>query len=252
MKKLLIAAAVASLVGTANAQSAFDGVNVQLGVGMGSMSNQIDYSGSIKSATTGESYGNESGSTSLSGKANVFGNISLGYSQGFSNNFNLAANIFYMMGSSDAGKSSSNGTGTDDSGLPTTSSSSTSTTLKNVYGIVVEPGYYFGKESLGFLKLGWAQGKVGASTSDVDTGSANFPSSSVSASANTSGFLYGLGFKQMIAKNVYLGIEAYQIQFASKSFSSSQTGLDGNTVVSQTTTFKPLVNYAGLTLGYRF
>ena len=252
MKKLLVAAAVAGLMGTANAQSAFDGVNVQLGVGMGSIANQLDYSGGARDSASGQSFGNYSGTTSLSSKANVFGNLSLGYSQSFSGNFNLAANIFYMMGSDNAGQSSgSDAFLNSDTGLVETSSNSTKTTLKNMYGIVVEPGYYFAKESLGFLKLGWAQGKVGINQADTDTGSENFPSTAYSASANTSGFLYGLGFKQMIAKNVYLGVEAYQIQFASKSFSNTQVGLAGVTTAT-TYTVKPLVNYAGLTLGYKF
>ena len=245
MKKLLVAAAVAGLVGTANAQSAFDGVNVQLGVGMGT--NSVQQSGSRSYTSSDASFTSSSSNNNVqSSKANVFGNISLGYSQGFANNFNLAANVFYMMGSDDAGTSNYS---YSNSNLESNSGNSKNT-LKNMWGIVLEPGYYFGKESLGFLKLGWAQGKVGITSTDFDS-TQDPATTSFSGSANTQGFLYGLGFKQMVSKNVYLGFEAYQIQFSSKSFSQTTVDSFGATQTG-TLSLKPLNSYAGITLGYKF
>ena len=245
MKKVLVAAAVAGLFGTANAQSAFDGINAQIGVGMGNISSQNSASYSIVDPNSGTYTG--SGNSNSSSKANVFGMASIGYSYGFSNKFNLAANIFYLGGSNDMGTSSS--TDTDADGY--VDNASQNLKLKNIWGISVEPGYNFTNTSLGFLKLGWAQAKIegngSATTNDPD---AFFSSSSYTASANTQGFLYGLGFKQMLDKNIYIGVEAFQIQFANKSGSGS-TSSSGVTL-NQTLASKPLVTYVGVNLGYRF
>lgn len=91
----------------------------------------------------------------------------------------------------------------------------TSSLPKNIWSISIEPGYVFADNSLGYLKLGWAQASsslqldevkatLGATTTTVNFGATN-------------GFLYGLGYKHLVNKNVYVGVEFYQILFGSKS-----------------------------------
>jgi hypothetical protein len=245
MKKNLLAALATTMVaGSAMAAGAFDGPNVQLGLGMGTQSSQITSSGT-QANTDGT--GNTSGSSSsISSSANFLGTVSAGYSYGFSNKFNLAGNVFYMFGSSDAGKSSGNQSYSDG----TSYSYNNKVTMKDTFGVVLEPGYYFADKTLGFLKVGWTQTKLGLTSADYCS-DCNPTSTGFTSSANIQGTLYGLGMKQMITNNVYVGVEAYQIQYANKSFSNRTTDAYGN-VSSGSTAFKPLTSYAGLTLGYKF
>ncbi|MBU3576915.1 hypothetical protein [Polynucleobacter sp. UK-Kesae-W10] len=250
MKKTLLVV-VTSLVLTNSAMAAgsFDGINTQLGVGFGQLSSNSD-SFTDNYSDPGNSYtsrGTQSYNTS--GNANVFGTASIGYSYGFTSKFNLAANAFYLGGSSNAGSSTYLST----TNYPTTSSGSNNVTLKNIFGVVVEPGYYFGDKSLAFLKAGIAQATAGINgfqSYNYSNNSGPIGSINYNASSNVQGVLYGLGFKQLITEQVYVGFEAYQIQFANKSFSTAYSDSMGKG--TQSTTIKPLASFAGVTLGYKF
>lgn len=228
MKKIMIAGLLTAAASGAIADGSFDGVNAQLGMGFTSLG--TEYTSSYNNFTQPELYNN---STNVKGsQTGMLGNVALGYSYGISKEFNIAANVFYNFGSDNAGSISVSDNYTGDSGT-------IQAKLKNIWGISVEPGYYFSDKSLGFIKLGWAM----ASTS----GSWNGGGSSGSQSAGTAnGFLYGLGFKQLVTENVYVGIDAYQIAFSSKSVSTSdQWGTD-------TSTYKPNMTYGGINVGYKF
>ena len=232
MKKMVIAGLLAAAASGAMADGAFDGVNAQLGMGFTSLG--TEYSSNENNYTQPELYNN---STNVKGsQTGMLGNVALGYSYGINKQFNLAANVFYNFGSDNAGSLS----GSDNS---TSSSGTIQAKLKNIWGISVEPGYYFADKSLGFVKLGWAM----ASTSGSYNGSDADGSYSSSQSAGTAnGFLYGIGFKQLVTDNIYVGIDAYQIAFSSKSVTTSdQYGTD-------TASYKPNMTYGGITVGYKF
>ena len=150
-----------------------------------------------------------------------------------------------MGGTDNAGKSNNTSGNSDGEAY----SNTTSIKVKDTFGVSIEPGYYFANQTLGYLKLGWAQTKVSVSANDYDSTSSP-PASSFNGSANTQGALYGLGFKQMITKNVYLGVEAYQIQYANKSFSGQAT--NGSVISNTTVTVKPTQSFGGVVLGYKF
>ena len=82
-----------------------------------------------------------------------------------------------------------------------------------------------------------------ASTSGSFSGS---ESSGNVSMGTANGFLYGLGFKQLITDNVYVGIDAYQVAFSSKS--STMSDSSGNYQMSN----KPNMTYGGINLGYKF
>lgn len=221
MKKMVIAGLLAAAASGAMADGAFDGVNAQIGMGFTSLG--TDYTVA----------GDDGGSINTKGsQMGMLGNIAAGYSYGFNKQFNLAANVFYNFGSSNAGSISiNNGDGT---------SSTIQGKLKNIWGISVEPGYYFSDKALGFVKLGWAMGSTSGSASWSDG------TSGTTSVGTANGFLYGLGFKHLITENVYLGVEAYQIAFSSKSKTSSDD------LGSWTETFKPNMTYGGINVGYKF
>lgn len=228
MKKMLIAGLLTAAASGAMADGAFDGVNAQIGMGFTSLG--TEYTSNYENFTQPELYNN---STNVKGsQTGMLGNIALGYSYGFNKQFNLGANVFYNFGSDNAGSISVSDNYTGDSGT-------IQAKLKNIWGISVEPGYYFSDKALGFVKLGWAMGSTSGSwNGGGDSGTIN--------GGTANGFLYGLGFKHLITENVYLGIDAYQISFSSTSTSSSdQYGTD-------TSTFKPNMTYGGINVGYKF
>lgn len=237
MKKIVIAGLLAAAATGAMADGAFDGVNAQLGLGFASLG-----------ANTSTSYSDtDGGNYSSSSSENVaqnglLGNVALGYSYGLNKQFNLAANIFYNFGSSAAGNANSSASNTN-----YTENSNFNPTLKNIWGISVEPGYYFADKSLGFVKLGWAMASAKASWnySENDAGTVNNSSGNVGF-GTSNGFLYGLGFKQLLTENIYLGVEAYQVDFSSKT--SSITGTSGTTSINA----KPKFTYGGINIGYKF
>ena len=212
MKKLTIASVLSAVLlsPTAFAQSnGFTGLYGQVGIGIGSANIKDKYC---------EGCGNYNW-----GKQAVAGNLALGYNYTFSNRFNLGANAFYNIRSDNAG------------GL----AGSYDLKLKNIWGISIEPGYSFSDDSLGYLKLGWAQASMSYDTAGINViPSANFGS--------TNGFLYGVGYKHALNKNLYIGFEAYQILFASKSV----TGDGVLRAAKQTLT--PNYTYGGIVLGARF
>jgi len=228
----LLAISLFGISSSAFAQGAFDGVNLQLGLGASMTKSQQNQSAwfLIYEDTLSQSF--------TFNKTNFVGSISLGYSYGFSNQFNLGANVFYNASSNNAGSNTQVFSGG--------SSMTRTMSLKNVMGISFEPGYYFAKDILGYLKLGVAQASSSQSYSFSDGGTLdpeNFGS--------TNGFLLGFGGKYAISQNFYLGAEFYQINFAKKT--NNYTYSAGNIYESTfTISNQPTYNYGGLILGYRF
>lgn len=185
MIKKLLAAIGALLIINLAQAAAFDGPFVQLGVGMGTKQQRME-PGAMKI-----DLGNES----------AVGQLLAGYSHRFDNsNFNLAGDIYYNIGNSHSGM-------LQDGVL--------NSKLKNTYGLAIEPGYYLTEETLGYLKLGVQRGK----TELYDT--QNFWNGSSSAN----GFVYGAGIKQLVASNIYAGIEFTHTNYGNKNFGEGAFGL---------------------------
>lgn len=231
MKKLIIASALsAAFVSPAVFAQAtgFTGFYGQVGLGMNSAG--TDASTTVPQAPQ---FGNFFGGKL--GEQNVAGNVALGYNYSLPNGLTIGANVFYNISGDSAGSLTIN-EATFDNGDPNNSLTA-SNRLKNIWGISVEPGYAF-NNSLGYLKLGWAQAQNSWSTNADGLGSIGF--------GTTNGFLYGVGFKHAINKNVYVGVEVYQIAFGKKSSTLNEDGT--------LTTFssKPNYTYGGIVLGARF
>jgi len=233
MKKLLFVLLLSiAPFSSSFAEGAFDGINLQLGLGA-SMTKSQESQSSLFNA-----YGTPANESFTFNKTNLVGSASLGYSYGFENQFNLAANIFY--------NASSNNAGSNTQVFSDGSSMTRTMNLKNVMGISLEPGYYFSKDILGYIKIGMAQASSSMSYSFSDGGTVdpeNF--------GNTSGALFGLGGKYALTENLYLGAEIYQINFAKKTNSYRN---DVGTIYESSFSIsnQPTYNYAGLTLGYHF
>lgn len=172
-----------------------------------------------------------------SSQGNVNGLVAGGYSRAIGQSgFNLAGNLFYIIGNQNAGAPNNTVVGTNGS-----SSASTSSTFSNSFGVALEPGWYVSDATLGYAKLAWvhANGEFRSSS----TRSTLVPAATVSESTVTNrsmnGFGYGLGLKQSITQDIYLGIDIMGV-----AYNSSKT--------SRGVTIRPEQFMGFMSLGYRF
>ena len=101
------------------------------------------------------------------------------------------------------------------------------------YGISIEPGYAFTKDTVGYAKLmyNWIKGEVTLSGATTGSGTNNFGA-----------FGYGLGVKSVIANNVYALGEWQQTQYNTASFASG----------AATVSYKPNQSIGLVGLGMNF
>lgn len=246
--KLHVKAAVFSClcaVGSANADMVFDGVNAQLGAGISGT--WINASGTQDNTWDGDSL-NLNGTSSA---ARFNGLASLGYSKSF-DSFNLAANVFYVIGNQSAnGKSSSDSYTISIPDVYTGSVSeniSSSYKLKNTWGISVEPGYYFSNKFLGFLKLAYVNSSLQSSLfcNSSDQYCAN---NTASANKSINGFGYGVGGKYAITENIYGAIDLMGVNYGSVSQSYNWFP---DAEFKNNANFKPTQFLGFVSIGYKF
>ena len=225
-KKLLVAAAAVVISSGAMAQSAFEGFYGQLGVGYenDSFANKSIY------ATGASGDGGNALSAPSQSAGNFSGAIGLGY------NYSVAPNLVLGLGvdyNPLAVKSGQNALSKN-----VTTGSNTTTQASNRYNIFVTPGYQFGADKLGYIKLGYSAEQIKAeitnTTSNVKAGS---------GTSNASGYIVGLGYKQLINKNIYAFGEVNYMTYSNTSI-SVLSGLGVNTTPSA---YQALVG-----VGYKF
>jgi opacity protein-like surface antigen len=198
MKKVLFAVAAAALVGTANAQSAFDGFYGQLGVGISSANPSLTDSYITNPSGTRYNY-----STSVNTTNSFIGTITAGYNFSVSPTFLLGVGVDYLPFNSSSGDY----TQTNSSLSPSTSNGTWKT--KGSYNVFLSPGFLIDKEKLFYGKIGY----TGTSVEST-------PSGGSSGSVNLSGYSLGLGYKQIVSKNWYAFGEGVYSSYGSK----NQTG----------------------------
>lgn len=208
MKNLIIAGAIAVISASAFADGAFDGPFVQLGIGGSGTSTKV-------SGVDGELNGSAS-------QGSVNGLLSAGWSQSIgSDGFNLGANLFYVIGNQNAGQKSSSYS-ISGPGVTANINENAQNKLQKTFGISVEPGWNFTDSTLGFVKLAWVNSRAngtysGSFTCDAPCtlSGATSGSTSTSATKTINGFGYGLGIKQLVTKNIYLGVDLMGVTYGS-------------------------------------
>ena len=114
-------------------------------------------------------------------------------------------------------------------------------TISNRFSIYAAPGYAIDKDKLAYAKIGYSSQSVQYSQTNC--------CSSPSNKAQVSGYVLGLGYKQLITGGLYGFAEANYYTYAKPSLSSTYTDGGGGTVSSN-----PNVSAYNLLLGvgYRF
>ena len=216
--KIGLAAVLVALTGQAVA-GAFDGPYVQLGIGGASTQTESNY--------------NELGLGNRNSNEGAFlGQILGGYSRAF-DRFNLAGNVFYNIGNQKSGKNSAAATASGYTGTI-----SQEFTMKNTWGVSLEPGVYFADKSLGYLKLSYYNSQMNYDVGARLTGPDINYSSGFNSSKSMNGIGYGLGFKQLFTENIYGLVEYQYVQY--------DTWNDGPV------SYKPNQNYGWIGVGYKF
>lgn len=198
MKKLLVAVAVAGLVGTANAQSAFEGAYGQIGIGYESVTPSFS-GGTI----VGLPY-SASGASSNS----FAGTATIGYNFSVTSSFLLGIGAEY----SPFAGSKANYTFT----VPGVGNFTDQYNKENSYNIFLSPGFAIDKDKLAYAKIGYTGATVKTDGN----------------SSNLTGYSLGLGYKQIISGGLYgfgeVNYASYgnvNIQGATGTFSANSTNV---------------------------
>jgi len=236
--KLLVAAAATAMASSAMAQSAFQGFYGQSATGY--ENNSVS---SLNITASEPGAGSETWNTSNQSFGGAPLVIGLGY------NFSIAPKWLL-------------GIGVDYSALSQKSSSFSTTipaadggtlggqTLEasNRYNIFVTPGYAIDKDKLVYLKAGYSGVTVKANSpsSFVDTDGVATSIASSSQSKTLSGYVIGLGYKQIITGGFYGFAEANYMSYSKSTYSGTTDGT--------TTSANPSMNsYQALVgVGYKF
>ena len=235
----------ASFAQSALAEKSFDGVNVQLGAGL--TYSHVNASGTQDNSWEGSPLDLNEGS----GATRFNGLVSLGYSKSIET-FNIAANVFYVIGNQSGGRRS--GADSYTVSIPDVYTGTLSENIssaykfKNTWGISLEPGYYFSENVLGYLKLAYVNSSL-QSTLSCNSSDGYCDNSTVSANKNVNGFGYGLGAKYAFTRNVYGALDLMGVTYSS--VRTSYNWFPDNEY-QNAASFKPTQFFGFISLGYRF
>lgn len=224
MKKLQISAiafAVTSIAaGSAMAQSsktnAWEGFYGQVGVGYGTITPSIQ-NGTAQ--VSGFPVTANTNATNVNNLNTGVANIAAGYNYGINDKWIVGLGLSYDPGASSTATGTLNVTAPVNASLGPYSGAKLGSTnatyqFKNVYSITVNPGYAIDKDKLAYMMLGYTGATVGLSSPDI-------PYNTV----NLTGYVVGLGYKQMITQSLYMLGEVKYASYGQKTASVSGSGV---------------------------
>jgi hypothetical protein len=234
MKKNLFTATAFSIVtivsqGSAEAQSKFEGLYGQVGVGYESTQTSLTY-GNVNVTGTGPAVGSYPMSSSVSISKSFTGTATIGYMFPMNKDFLLGIGAEYSPINGNSQNFSASGSGLTANGQYN---------KENSYNIFLSPAFSVGDDGLLYGKVGYTVASV---KSQYSGGS--------STNDNLNGYSLGIGYKQMIQGGFYAFGEFNYANY--RDLSINQTAkvdtyqISSNTVMSATT-----YNFL-LGVGYKF
>lgn len=235
--KLLVAAAATVMASSAMAQSAFEGFYGQIATGY--ENNNISSLGAagtdVNDPTINDSWG--ASNQSFGGAPIVIG---LGYNFSVAPKWVLGLGVDYSVLSQQSSSFSYN---IGDANL-----NGASVKVSNRLNVFITPGYQLDKDKLVYLKAGYssvsAKGNSPTSYTDAST---NLAINQTSQTKTLSGYVVGLGYKQIITGGLYGLAEANYMSYSKANFSETDSS-------GYTTSSNPSLNsYQFLVgVGYKF
>ncbi|MBT8575568.1 porin family protein [Polynucleobacter paneuropaeus] len=231
--KLLVAAAATVVASSAMAQSAFEGFYAQAGVGY---ENNSFGSRTLNVSAGGGHTG--TGGAALSAPSSSGGGFSgligLGY------NYSVAPQWLIGIGADYSPTSTTTSTQFVLTCSPQSDCDGTNNyKVNNRYSVYLTPGYEVDKDKLVYLKAGYS----GENVTWQPQGTA---ASIASQSKTASGYVVGLGYKQLIDKNIYVFGEGNYYSYSSNNVSTTS----GSQTVTQAQTPSAYQFLVGV--GYKF
>ena len=212
MKTVKISALVLAMAGvfatSANAQSAktnpWEGFYAEAAVGWGQFNPTINNASIKSTAAGGATLPVTTQQDNLSTGTNKIG---LGYTYGINDRYTLGIAASYSIGASSPA-----------SGSFWTASTVNSPTwfkyqIKDVWSVTVNPGYVIDKDKLAYAKVGMTGNTMG-----INGGTANYQT------YNFTGYVLGLGYKQMVTQSVYFLGEVNYAGISSKTATIQTSG----------------------------
>jgi len=227
--KLMLATAATVMAGTAMAQSAFEGFYAQVGIGLNEAMPKAD--NVSLTVNNGPFAGQYARNTSYSNTAAFTGAVTLGYNYAINKDFLLGLGVDY---SPVAGKTG-NATTVGAAGVKTYYTYKT----LNHFNVFLSPAYAVDKDKLIYGKVGYSQ-----SETQVDFESLDSPNHT------SSGYVLGLGYKQIIKGGFYGFAEGNYFVYNPSTYSVSSTSAGVSFTSSQnisSTSYNLLVG-----VGYKF
>lgn len=188
--KLLAAAAATVMAGSVMAQSAFEGLYGQIGIGYESNKPKTSFVGSDTPGTPSISDGNANGFS---------GAIGLGYTASVAKNFLITLGADYSPLSNTANININAGDGSINNQYK----------FSNRTNLFIAPGFLIYKDRQVYVKAGYSMLNLKTSGEMASPGG--------NPSANLNGYVIGLGYKQLINKNVFLFGEGNYYSYGNRS-----------------------------------
>jgi len=233
MKKLLFLIATTLIATSASAQSAFEGFYGQVGVGYESNSlNSNTGTLSVPGFSVSVPASNFSGS-------GFSGAIGAGYNYSVMPQFLLGIGVDF----NPLSVSTSSGP-IINSGTP----SLTSFKFSNRLNIFLTPGYEIDEAKLIYLKAGYSMEKVQSNTPASSDGF----TTAMNNSTNARGYILGLGYKQLVDKNIYIFGEGNYMSYSQINIPNSGTAQGGGGALSVTQAGTPSAYQFLVGVGYKF
>jgi outer membrane immunogenic protein len=230
MNKKLLAATLLTVSATgAMAQSAFEGFYGQAGIGYFAATPSL-----TNSSLTNPSGTNYPFSTSSSNSNSFNGALSAGYTFNLDKQFTLGLGVDYQPF---AGQEA-NYSQTNNSLSPATSTGTWK--QNNAYNIYIAPGVAVTKDSLAYAKLGYAATQIKTT-----------PTGGTSGTTNLSGYLVGLGYKQIITGGLYGFGEVNYTSYGNATANGTGPWAGGGTYTTKTTISANAMNVL-VGVGYKF
>lgn len=246
MKKILIATAVATafVAPTAFAQSAFQGFYGQIATG---------YENNSASSLNGTIVDADGTRTNFNASNQSFGGAPLVIGLGY--NFSVAPKWVVGLGAdySAISQKSSTYSSTLANGTAGAQVNGQTVEVSNRFNVFVAPGYEIDKDKLVYLKAGYSsvQTKGAGPTTYTEPGGLNVPISASSNTSTLSGYVLGLGYKQIITGGLYGFAEGNYMSYSKANNSGSVVNGDGST--SSVNSNANLSSYQLLVgVGYKF
>ncbi|MBT8541829.1 hypothetical protein G6714_01410 [Polynucleobacter paneuropaeus] len=248
MKKILMSLFITTLSGAALAQASFEGFYGQIATGYESnTASNLNMTPTLPDfGYVGPPY---SGSNQTFGGAPLV--LGLGYNFSVSSNWLLGIGADYSL----LGQKSPTFSETYYRSDGQDSFNGNQLTVSNRFNIFLAPGYVIDKDKLVYVKAGYSSLNLKETFANqlvnVDSGKVTQNPYQTPSQTNTlSGFIVGMGYKQMIGSGFYGFAEANYMSYGQKTFNSYSNSLGYTAVLSNSPNLSSYQVLVGI--GYKF